>query len=147
MRLADSNILIYAISADPAEVGKRDRALEILGEDSLALSVQVLAEFYHQATRPSRANRLSHEGAINFIERLAEVAIQPVTVEVFRRATELCDRYGLSYWDAAILAAAKMLGCEAVYSEDMSDQQDYDGVRVINPFVERTERASDPPAV
>ena len=147
MRLADSNILIYAISADPAEVGKRDRALEILGEDSLALSVQVLAEFYHQATRPSRANRLSHEGAINFIERLAEVPIQPVTVEVFRRATELCDRYGLSYWDAAILAAAKMLGCEAVYSEDMSDQQDYDGVRVINPFVERIERASDPPAV
>ena len=147
MRLADSNILIYAISADPAEVGKRDRALEILGEDSLALSVQVLAEFYHQATRPSRANRLSHEGAINFIERLAEVPIQPVTVEVFRRATELCARYGLSYWDAAILAAAKILGCDAVYSEDMSDQQDYDGVRVINPFVERTERASDPPAV
>ena len=147
MRLADSNILIYAISADPAEVGKRDRALEILGEDSLALSVQVLAEFYHQATRPSRANRLSHEGAINFIERLAEVPIQPVTVEVFRRATELCDRFRISYWDAAILAAAKILGCDAVYSEDMSDQQDYDGVRVINPFVERTERASDPPAV
>ena len=147
MRLADSNILIYAISADPAEVGKRDRALEILGEDSLALSVQVLAEFYHQATRPSRANRLSHEGAINFIERLAEVPMQPVTTEVFHRATELCDRFRISYWDAAILAAAKMLGCEAVYSEDMSDQQDYDGVRVINPFVERIERASDPPAV
>ena len=41
---------------------------------------------------------------------------------------------GLSYWDAAILAAAKMLGCEAVYSEDMSHEEDYDGLRVINPF-------------
>ena len=46
---------------------------------------------------------------------------------------------GLSYWDAAILAAAKMLGCEAVYSEDMSHEEDYDGLRVINPFSEGVE--------
>lgn len=148
MRLADSNILLYAVSAESAEMGKRARALEILADrDNLALSVQVLAEFYHQATHPSRANRLSHEGAIRFLERLAEVPVQPVTIEVFRQATELCNRFRISYWDAAILAAAKMLGCDAVYSEDMSHQQDYDGVRVINPFVERTERASEPPAV
>ena len=44
------------------------------------------------------------------------------------------QKFGLSYWDAAILSAAKMLGCEAVYSEDMSHQEDYDGVVVINPF-------------
>ena len=46
-------------------------------------------------------------------------------------------------WDAAILAAAMMLGCEAVYSEDMSDQQDYGGLRVINPFAEEAEKESD----
>ena len=43
MRLADSNILLYAVSADPAEASKRARAIEVLGEDSLALSVQVPA--------------------------------------------------------------------------------------------------------
>ena len=140
MRLADSNILLYAVSADPAEAGKRVRALEVLADrDNLALSVQVLAEFYHQATRPSRANRLSHEEAMRFIERLAEVPVQPVTAEVFRRATEICDRFRISYWDAAILAAAIMLGCDAVYSEDLSHSQDYGGVRVINPFLEETE--------
>ena len=42
--------------------------------------------------------------------------------------------YRISYWDAAILASAAALGCDAVYSEDMSDRQDYDGIRVINPF-------------
>ena len=111
MRLADSNILLYAVSADQAEAGKRFRAIEILADrDNLALSVQVLAEFYNQATRPSRANRLSHEEAMRFLERLADVPVQPVTVEVFRRATELCDRFRISYWDAAILAAAMMLG-------------------------------------
>ena len=139
MRLADSNILIYAISADPAEGGKRERAAEILGEDSLALSVQVLAEFYHQATRPSRANRLSHQEALSFIDRLAELPVQPLTTEVFQRATELCDRFRISYWDAAILAAAMILGCDAVYSEDLSHSQDYDGIRVINPFVDESE--------
>lgn len=147
MRLVDTNILIYAVSADPADAVKRSRAYEILGEDSLAISVQVLQEFYYQATHSRRPNRLSHQEALSFMDRFAEVPVQAVTTEVFHRATELCDRFRISYWDAAILAAAKILGCDTVYSEDMSDQQDYDGVRVINPFVERTERASDPPAV
>ena len=147
MRLVDTNILIYAVSADPADAVKRSRAYEILGEDSLAISVQVLQEFYYQATHSRRPNRLSHQEALSFMDRFAEVPVQPVTTEVFHRATELCDRFRIFYWDAAILAAAKILGCDTVYSEDMSDQQDYDGVRVINPFVERTERASDPPAV
>ncbi len=139
MHLADSNILLYAVSADPDEAEKRVRAIEVLADrDNLALSVQVLAEFYHQATRPSRPNRLSHEEATRFIERLTEVPIQPVTIEVFRRATELCDRFRISYWDAAILAAAIMLGCDAVYSEDLSHQQDYDGLTVINPFLDET---------
>ena len=142
MRLADTNILFYAVSADPAEAGKRVQALEVLADrDNLALSVQVLAEFYHQATRPSRASRLSHEEALAFIDRLADIPIQAVTIEVFHRATELCDRYRISYWDAAILAAARMLGCDAVYSEDLSHSQEYDGVRIINPFLDESETA------
>ena len=135
MRLADSNILLYTVSADPKEAAKRTRAIEVLADrDSLALSVQVLQEFYYQATRRSRPNRLSHDDAMRFIDRLEEVPVQPVTTEVFRRAVELSDRFGISYWDAAILAAAGAIGCEAVYSEDMNDQQDYGGLRVINPF-------------
>ena len=57
-------------------------------------------------------------------------------MELFHRGTEIRARYGISYWDAAILAAAKMLGCDAVYSEDLSREQDYDGVWVINPFLD-----------
>ena len=138
MRLIDTNILLYAVSTDPEEADKRDRAYEILAEDSLALSVQVLQEFYHQATRRSRPNRLSHDEAMGFIDGLSEMPVQTVTTEVFQRATELCDRYGISYWDAAILSAAEFMGCEAVYSEDLNDQQVYAGLRVINPFRQET---------
>ena len=138
MRLVDTNILIYAVSKRAEDAEKSNRAAAILDEPDLALSVQVLQEFYYQSTRLQGPAGLTHEEALSFIDRLAEVPVQPVTTEVFHAATELCDRFRISYWDAAILAAAKMLGCDAVYSEDLSHSQDYDGVRVINPFAEGT---------
>ena len=49
-------------------------------------------------------------------------------------AVDLHQRFQVSYWDAAILAAAKRLGCHTVFSEDMNDGQSYDGVTVVNPF-------------
>ncbi|MDD9996084.1 MAG: PIN domain-containing protein [Dehalococcoidia bacterium] len=98
--------------------------------------MQILQEFYHQATRPMRTGRLTHGDAIAFLGALLKFPIQDVTLELFREATAVSQRFGLSYWDAAILAAARSLGCDAVYSEDLSPGQDYGGVRVINPFLE-----------
>ena len=69
-----------------------------------------------------------------FIRSLRTLPTQDITPELFDRATEIKQRFGLSYWDAAILAAAKMLGCDAVYSEDLSHNVDYYGLRVINPL-------------
>ena len=145
MRLADTNILLYAVSNRDDDAGKRARAESILTEPDLALSVQVLQEFYHQATRPHGPAGLTHEQAIEFLGPLGTLTIQAITVELFNRATGIRARFGVSYWDAAILAAAKLLGCDAVYSEDLGHEHDYDGVTVINPFVgERT--AEEPTA-
>ena len=143
MRLADTNILLYAVSSQEAGAAKKARAQATLMEPDLALSVQVLQEFYHQATRPRGPAGLTHEQAIEFLRPLGTLPTQDITVELFHRATEVRARFGVSYWDAAILAAAKLLGCEAVYSEDLSHGQDYDGVMVINPFVEGR-RAEEP---
>ena len=134
MRLVDTNVLLYAAITLPEEEAKRLRARELLVEPDLAVSVQVLQEFYHQATRASRPGRLSHNDALRFLEPVLEMRIQPVTLDVFRGAVSIRRRFGLSYWDAAILAAALVLGCDAVYSEDMSSEQDYGGIRVVNPF-------------
>lgn len=134
MRLADTNVLIYAVSNREADAAKRARAEATLKEPDLALSVQVLQEFYYQATRPGGAAGLTHEQALAFLQPLRTLPTQEITVGLFYRATEIRERFGLSYWDAAILAAAQILGCDAVYSEDMSEQADYDGIRVINPF-------------
>ena len=60
--------------------------------------------------------------------------MQDITLDLFRSAVSISQRFQLSYWDGAILAAARSLGCDAVYSEDLSSEQDYGGLRVINPF-------------
>jgi len=49
-------------------------------------------------------------------------------------AAATARRFGVSYWDAAILEAGRALGCDAVLSEDLSDGAGYGGVRVENPF-------------
>ena len=140
MRFVDTNVLIYAVSAAVEDAGKQRRALDLLGTRDLALSVQVLQEFYVQATRPSRPGALAHEEAVNFTEALQRFPVQAITLDVMRTAFIIRERFGLSYWDSAILAAARMCGCDAVYSEDLSDEQDYDGLRVINPFTHPSNR-------
>ena len=136
MRFVDTNVLLYAVSAESEESGKRDRAIALLEESDLAISVQVLQEFYHQATRPGRPAALTPDQALRFIESIDSFPVQPVTIEVFLAGVSISRRFGLSYWDGAILAAARAMGCEIVYSEDLSATQDYDGLRVANPFAD-----------
>ncbi len=134
MRFVDTNVLLYAVSRDPAERAKADRATEILDAYDLALSAQVLQEFYLQATRASRAHPLDHERAISLIEAFLRFAVKDVTSDLVLAATETKQRFRISYWAASILEAARSLGCEIVLSEDLADGADYAGVRVENPF-------------
>ena len=134
MRFIDTNVLLYRVSEDPAERDKAEVAANLLQATDLALSVQVLQEFYVQATRATRAKRLSHDEAQALIEAWLRLTVQEMTVEVLRAAIESSKRFRLSYWDAAIIEAARALGCKEVLSEDLNAGQSYDGVRVVNPF-------------
>ena len=135
MRFADTNILLYAISRDPEEQEKSRRANELLSARDAALSVQVLQEFYVQATRVSRSDRLTHQQALRLVESFLRFPVAQVTPAVMLAAMATGERFRISYWDAAILESARSLGCDVVLSEDLSDGEDYAGVRVENPFV------------
>ncbi len=138
MRFVDTNVLLYAVSTSSDDADKRSRARQLLREPDLAVSVQVFQEFYYQATRVTRPDRLSHEDAMAFLGTLLRFHVQEITLGIFREAVAISRSYGLSYWDGAILAAGRSLGCDAIYSEDLSSGQDYDGIRVINPFQEQS---------
>jgi len=137
VRFVDTNILLYAVSRDPEEQEKAERANEILAARDVALSVQVLQEFYVQATRASRPDPLSHEQAVKLVESFLRFPVQEITVGVMVAALETRLRFGISYWDAAILEASRALGCDVVLSEDLADGETYAGVRVENPFALR----------
>ncbi|HEX5103117.1 MAG TPA: PIN domain-containing protein [Pirellulaceae bacterium] len=134
MRFIDTNVLLYRVSEDPTEREKSEIAGKLLQATDVALSVQVLQEFYVQATRATRANRLSHDEAQALIEAWLRMSVQEMTVAVLRAAVESSKRFRLSYWDAAIIESARALGCKEVLSEDLSAGQSYAGVRAVNPF-------------
>lgn len=136
MRFVDTNVLLYAASTAPDEAPKAEIAIELLGSEDLALSVQVLQEFYVQATRPDKAERLTHDQAVTLIESFLRYPVQENTVSVMRAALERHRRFRISYWDAAVIEAARARGCAEILSEDLNDGQDYDGVLVSNPFRE-----------
>jgi predicted nucleic acid-binding protein len=134
VQFVDTNVLLYAISRDPAERNKAKRANDILSKRDLALSVQVLQEFYVQATRAGRPDAIAHGQAVRLIESFRRFPVQDVTTGVLMAALDARERFQLSYWDAAIIEAARVIGCAHVLSEDLNDGQDYAGVRVTNPF-------------
>jgi predicted nucleic acid-binding protein len=130
----DTSILLYSISRYPAEARKRDRAIALLDDDSGALSIQVLQEFYVQATRTSRADAISHELAAGLIQAWSRFRIQEMTFPILQTALRIRKAHRLSFWDSAIVAAALSLGCDRLYTEDLNHGQMVDGLAIVDPF-------------
>ena len=128
-----TNVLLYAPSEAPADSAQRPRARELFGRPRLGVSAQVLPEFFSAAVTkqpvPMTADQaVVAPGALNAFQ------VWPVTRELVLEAISTKQRFQISSWDAAILTAAKQMGCSTVYSEDLNAGQDYDGVKVVNPF-------------
>jgi len=131
----DTNVLVYAASDRAADQAKTNAARDLLrrGPEHFAISLQVLQEFY-VAVRSPRKLALAHEEAAKFCAQWRMFTVLEPTFSLFDAALELCQRFQIGYYDAAILAAARQLGCTKVHSEDLNDGQDYGGVQVENPF-------------
>jgi predicted nucleic acid-binding protein len=133
----DTNVLLYSISTASEEAAKRACAIALLERDDVALSVQVLQEFYVQATRATRADRLPHEVAAGLIETWLRFPVQEITRGVLTGALAIKSAHGFSYWDSAIIAAARALGCREILTEDMSHGREVEGISIVDPFRSR----------
>lgn len=134
VRFADTNVLLYAISRDAGERSKAERAAAVLADGDIALSAQVLQEFYVQATRATRPDRLTHEQAAGLVESFLRFPVVAIDSTLVLAALATARRFQISYWDAAIVEAARVLGCTELLSEDLAAGQDYGGVTVSDPF-------------
>jgi predicted nucleic acid-binding protein len=129
----DTNVLVYAAVGSGKDERKRKRALDLTQSEDFGTSAQVLQEFF--VTVVKKASRpLSATQALEWIEQWAACPCQAIDRELVKIAVVLSQRFAISYWDAAILAAAEALGSDVVYSEDLNGGQQYGSVRVVNPF-------------
>jgi predicted nucleic acid-binding protein len=129
----DTNVLVYAAEEVHPLTRKGRIAREILHTPGLALSVQVLNEFIATARNPQK---LALESAVErkWLAQFSRLQVTGLSHATVVAALRIHDRHQTSHWDSLILASAAELHCPIVYSEDLSDGQDYDGVRVVNPF-------------
>lgn len=131
----DTNILLYSISSNPQEASKRFRALELLDAQTNCLSIQVLQEFYVQATRATRPDAIPHQLATQLIHSWSRFRIQDMTMPILQSALRIRTNHQLSFWDSAVVAAALALGCNRIYTEDLNHGQVIDGLTILNPFL------------
>lgn len=130
----DTNIFVYAVSSAEEDREKRRVARSLVAEMDFALSLQVVQEFVHTCLNKGRLGQ-SREAIAQSVERLLAYPCAAPSQALVRHAFALQGRYQISYWDAAILAAASELGCTTLYSEDLNHGQTYESIQVINPFL------------
>jgi predicted nucleic acid-binding protein len=124
----DSNIVLYAYLDDP----RRQRAQELLAGGPV-LSAQVLNEFVNVMRRKFHASWVDVDAAVSLIVAAASEVV-PITPDLTIAALRYARRYQLNFYDALIVAAARVMECSTLYSEDLHDGLVVDGVRVVNPF-------------
>jgi predicted nucleic acid-binding protein len=133
-RFIDTNVLVYAIVTDGSEAAKGAKARELLRSEQVCLSTQVLGEFYQAVTSSRRQSALTHDEAVAWIQLWKRYEVKGISVSHVDLALELTQRFQVNYYDALIIAAARLAGCPILYSEDLNDGQVYDSIRVQNPF-------------
>lgn len=131
----DTNILMYA--HDKAAGAKHDHAkalVERLWRDRAGVvSTQVLQELGVNLRKKARKpldTKATREVVADYLTWQVVVNGSASILEVL----DLEERYQISFWDALIVHAAQSSGAEILYSEDLSDQQSYGSIKVINPL-------------
>jgi predicted nucleic acid-binding protein len=135
----DTNVLIYAHDADAGK--KHETAKTVLRElwsrRTGVLSPQVLHEFYVNVTRKIGAP-LPKPSARAVVDSYIVWCVQTSPVEI-SAAFRIEDEARIGFWDALIVAAARKAGAELILSEDLNPRQVIAGVRVQNPFLDKTD--------
>ena len=131
----DTNVLVYALSSAPEDAARKAVALELITGSDFGLSAQVLQELFVVVTGKIR-RAVSADMATSLLEQYRLFPMALIDYPLIVAAIEISLRYDISYWDGAIVAAAETLKAPLLYTEDLSHDQLYGSVRVVNPFLE-----------
>ncbi len=130
----DTNIIVYAHDIDAGEKHKIAAAKleELWRKDTLpAISIQVLQETYAVLLKKG----VSVRDIRGLIEDLLKWNVIVNNEELLLEGMRLQHKFKISIWDAFVIAAAKEAGAKNIISEDLSNAVEYEGIRIINPFI------------
>ena len=134
----DTNVLVYL--RDSRDTRKQAAAAEWMAflweERAGRISSQVLKEYYVTVTAKLVPGLPPAEAREDVLALRAWEPPAP-TLALLEAAWDEQDRWGFSYWDSLIVAAARQQGCGILLTEDLTHGQELDGLRVVSPFRER----------
>lgn len=133
----DTNVLVYAFSAQDA--AKRETARALAEGPGAWVSTQVLSELANVLTR--RFSVPAPEAR----ERVASIAagceVMVVSPSIVLDAFRVMERWGYGFFDSQIIAAALACGASVLYSEDLHEGQFVDEkLEIRSPFRPRAEQ-------
>jgi predicted nucleic acid-binding protein len=129
----DTNVLVYAVdAADPRKRTIARRLLEERGAD-MAISAQVLSEFYVVVTR-RLATPMSEKDAAAAVDELSHLPIVVTDADLVRDGIAISREAQLSFWDGLVVAAARAAGCDTLVTEDLAAGSTIAGVDIEDPF-------------
>lgn len=136
--LVDTNVMVYSV--DVRDLGKLDCAVQVLerlaGCGRAVVSQQVLSEYARVTTERIPAPLTAGEATDRVLEYAEAFTVLPITPEVIAEALAVAGRTGRAFWDAQLVATAKLNGVATILSEDFEDGAVCEGVRFVNPFAE-----------
>jgi predicted nucleic acid-binding protein len=138
LQFVDTNILVYAYDRSEGEKQARAKALvkELWNRHNGCLSIQVLQEFLVNITRKV-AQPVDLGLASQIVQDLSTWRVHIPDVADVLGAIRIQQEYQLSFWDAMVVRSAVQSDCQVIWSEDLSDGQTIEGIRMTNPFLNR----------
>ncbi|MBP5465003.1 MAG: PIN domain-containing protein [Treponema sp.] len=96
------------------------------------ISTQVLQESFNVLTKKLRYTK---DEALGIVSNLMNLPVHQITTSDVAEAMRISRATQYTIYDSMILAAAKAEGCDTVYSEDLNNGQEINGVKIENPLI------------
>jgi len=131
----DSNILVYTIDSNfpDKQVVSSKIIKDSIKNNTGFISTQCLQEFYNVSTKKLNCSK---EYAKTFVEGFSNsFEIQQINTQLILSAIDISIKYQFSFWDSLIISSAISCDCSILYSEDLSNGQVIEGIKIVNPFM------------
>ena len=134
----DTNVFVYQLERiDARKAAIADRLIRRgIVNGTACISSQVVQECFNTALRKAEIPLTEND-----LRRYLESVLVPLlrvqsSSLLYHSSLDIHSRYGFSYYDSLIVAAALEAGCTRLYTEDLQHGQQIQQLTIIDPFRE-----------